>query len=292
MSLETETVLFAFLGTLAISSTNVLFTIVLKRMGSFALAQINNIGNVLVLGGVGLYFLDWELLRWEAFFWFGLLGIVNYSINRWVFYTGMSTVGPSRHVTIVSLTPIPSLFIAIFLLGEDPNLEIFLGTLFVICGVILVSYDPNSSGWIRAGVGWSFMSVLFLTASAYMRNRGMNYMAEPFLLTTWSALVALPTGEILRRFLPKKFFSMGDAKKMIPLILIGITMNSFAQVLINQSMRGKISIAVPIGSSAPVFVLILSAIFLRKTENLNLRVVIGILITVIGVIGIGISRHG
>ena len=63
-------------------------------------------------------------------------------------------------------------------------------------------------------------------------------------------------------------------------------------VLINQSMRGKISIAVPIGSSAPVFVLILSAIFLRKTENLNLRVVIGILITVIGVIGIGISRHG
>ena len=261
-------------------------------MGSFALAQINNIGNVLILGGVGLYFLDWELLRWEAFFWFGLLGIVNYSINRWVFYTGMSTVGPSRHVTIVSLTPIPSLFIAIFLLGEDPNLEIFLGTLFVICGVILVSYDPNSSGWIRAGVGWSFMSVLFLTASAYMRNRGMNYMAEPFLLTTWSALVALPTGEILRRFLPKKFFSMGDAKKMIPLILIGITMNSFAQVLINQSMRGKISIAVPIGSSAPVFVLILSAIFLRKTENLNLRVVIGILITVIGVIGIGISRHG
>ena len=156
----------------------------------------------------------------------------------------------------------------------------------------MVSYDPNSSGWIRAGVGWSFMSVLFLTASAYMRNRGMNYMAEPFLLTTWSALVALPTGEILRRFLPKKFFSMGDAKKMIPLILIGITMNSFAQVLINQSMRGKISIAVPIGSSAPVFVLILSAIFLRKTENLNLRVVIGILITVIGVIGIGISRHG
>ena len=292
MSLETETVLFAFLGTLAISSTNVLFTLVLKRMGSFALAQINNIGNVLILGGVGLYFLDWELLRWEAFFWCGLLGIVYYSINRWVFYTGMSTVGPSRHVTIVSLTPIPSLFIAIFLLGEDPNLEIFLGTLFVICGVILVSYDPNSSGWIRAGVGWSFMSVLFLTASAYMRNRGINYMAEPFLLTTWSALVALPTGEILRRFLPKKFFSMGDAKKMIPLILIGITMNSFAQVLINQSMRGKISIAVPIGSSAPVFVLFLSAIFLRKTENLNLRVVIGILITVIGVIGIGISRHG
>ncbi len=292
MSIETETVLFAFFGTLAISSSNVLFSIVLRRMGAFALAQINNIGNVLVLGGVGLYFLDWELLRWEAFFWFGLLGIINYSINRWVFYTGMSTVGPSRHVTIVSLTPIPSMFIAILLLGEEPNLAIFLGTFFVICGVIIVSYEPSSSGWIRAGIGWSFMSVLFLTASAYMRNRGMNYMAEPFLLTTWSALVAIPTGEILRKFLPKKFFCMGEAKKMIPLLLFGIAMNSFSQVLINQSMRGKISLAVPIGSSAPVFVLILSAIFLRKTENLNFRVVIGILITVLGVIGIGISRHG
>ncbi|MBM32296.1 MAG: hypothetical protein CL764_05495 [Chloroflexi bacterium] len=263
LSIETETVLFAFFGTLAISATNVLFTIVLRRMGAFALAQINNLGNVLILGGVGLYFLDWELLRWEAFFWFGLLGIINYSINRWVFYTGMSTVGPSRHVTIVSLTPIPSMFIAVFLLGENLNLEIFLGTFFVICGVIMVSYEPSSSGWIRAGLGWSFMSVLFLTASAYMRNRGMNYMAEPFLLTTWSALVAIPTGEILRKFLPKKFFCLGDAKKMIPLLLIGVTMNSFAQVLINQSMRGKISLAVPIGSSAPVFVLILSAIFLR-----------------------------
>ena len=71
-------------------------------MGSFALAQFNNLGNTIMLGAVGFWFYEAGSFRWEAFAWFGVLGVMNYSINRWVFYTGMNIVGPSRHITITS----------------------------------------------------------------------------------------------------------------------------------------------------------------------------------------------
>ena len=60
----------------------------------------------------------------------------------------------------------------------------------------------------------------------------------------------------------------------------------------NISLQGKISLAIPIMSTSPVIVMLLSAFFLRDIERLNRRVVVGILITFVGMTAIGIGRHG
>ncbi|MDP6364624.1 MAG: hypothetical protein QF787_00520 [Nitrospinota bacterium] len=75
-------------------------------------------------------------------------------------------------------------------------------------------------------------------------------------------------------------------------MFLGIVLNSAQQVIMNFSLKGQLSLAIPIMSSTPVFVMVLSAIFLRDLERLNRRVVAGILMTMIGMAAIGVGRHG
>ena len=291
MSLESQTILLAISAAFVSAATNITFAPALRQMGSFALAQFNNLGNTVMLGAIGFWLYEPGSFRWEAFAWFSVLGVLNYSINRWIFYTGMNVVGPSRHITITSMVPLPSLFLAVIFLGEEPGRWVLLGTFLVVVGVAAVSYEPSGGRWFRVGIGWSLMSMLMLVASAFMRKQGMSYMAAPALLTAWSALVAIPTSEGLRHFLPKRYFEWGS-KRYIPLLVFGTIINGLMQILINLALKGKLSLAVPILSSTPIFALCLSAMFLRGIERLNARVVLGVCITVLGIVAVSIGRHG
>lgn len=293
MTGETETILLAFLAALLAAGANITFARALAHVGSFTLAQIANMGNAVMLGFYGLYVFEISMFRWEAFAWFGVLGVTNFCINRWFFYTGMRAMGPSRHITIASLAPLPTLLIATLLLGERPGRLVLAGTALVVVGVITVIYAPSKGRWFQAGIGWSLTCMMMFSMGGYMRNRGMNIMPASALLTAWAALVAVPTGEALRAALPSRILSWEKISwSLAPVIFLAIFFNSVQQVVMNISLKGQMSLAIPIMSSTPVIVMLLSAVFLRDLERLNRRVVVGILITFLGMATIGIGRHG
>lgn len=293
MTFETQTILLAFLAAFLAAGTNITFARALAQVGSFTLTQIANMGNVVILGIYGIWAFNISIFRWEAFAWFGALGVCNFCINRWIFYNGMKAMGPSRHVTIASLAPLPTLLVAVLMLDERPGSLVLFGTTLVVAGVITVSYAPSKGRWFQAGIGWSLTSMLVFAGGGYMRNRGMNIMPDSVLLTAWAAFVAVPTGEVFRVAFPTKIFSWEKIGwSLVPVILLGIFFNTVHQVVMNFSLKGQISLAIPIMSASPVFVMVLSSIFLRDLERLNFRAVVGILITFSGMAAIGIGRHG
>jgi drug/metabolite transporter (DMT)-like permease len=98
---------------------------------------------------------------------------------------------------------------------------------------------------------------------------------------------------MMRPYVPKRDNSWGTAGvAVVPAVAAGIFLSSIHQIFVNTALMGQLSLAIPIMSAAPVFVMILSAIFLRDLERLNQRVVIGILITAAGMVAIGAGRHG
>ncbi len=293
MTAESETIILALTSAILAAASNIAFARALAKVGSFVLAQVANLGNAIILGIYAYWVFDFSIFRWEAFAWFGVLGISNFCINRWFFYTGMRAMGPSRHITITSLAPLPALLIAVLVLGEEPGALVFFGTALVIIGVITVIYSPDEGRWFQAGIGWSLASMLMFTAGGYMRNRGMHIMPASALLTAWAAMIAVPMAEVFRQILPRHFFSWGGAGwALVPVIVLGIVLNSAQQVIMNFSLKGQMSLAIPIMSATPVFVMVLSALFLRDLERLNRRVVVGILVTIIGMAAIGLGRHG
>ena len=57
MTLESQTILLAISAAFVSSATNIAFAPALRQMGSFALAQVNNLGNSVMLGAIGFWML-------------------------------------------------------------------------------------------------------------------------------------------------------------------------------------------------------------------------------------------
>jgi uncharacterized membrane protein len=66
-------------------------------------------------------------------------------------------------------------------------------------------------------------------------------------------------------------------------ILAGVTENLSVLLLVFALGLGSVSIAAPLSSVSPIFVLVLSFFFLRGIEILNRRIVAGTLLIVTGV---------
>jgi uncharacterized membrane protein len=70
---------------------------------------------------------------------------------------------------------------------------------------------------------------------------------------------------------------------LLHFVIAGIMENAAVLLTIMALGVGAVSVVLPLTGTAPVFVLLLSAVFLRGVEVLNGRVVLGTLLIVAGV---------
>ncbi len=81
---------------------------------------------------------------------FVLLGILQTATSLLTF-TGLAKIGASRSVPLRSSYPLWSAIIAILLLGEEASVTILAGTLLVVAGVVLVTWQPGERIPLIAG---------------------------------------------------------------------------------------------------------------------------------------------
>jgi uncharacterized membrane protein len=70
---------------------------------------------------------------------------------------------------------------------------------------------------------------------------------------------------------------------LVDFVLAGITENVSVFLLVAALSVGAVSVAAPLASVSPVFVLVFSFFFLRGIEMLNRRIVLGTLLIVAGI---------
>ena len=75
------------------------------------------------------------------FLWFLLIGFINYPGGRLMNNISINSIGPSKSAIIVSSSPIFAVIFAVLFAGESLNIFIVLGTMAIMCGVILVVTD-------------------------------------------------------------------------------------------------------------------------------------------------------
>lgn len=90
------------------------------------------------------FIFHWSLisgLSGGIFLWFLLIGFINYPGGRLMNNISINSIGPSKSAIIVSSSPIFAAIFAVLFAGESLNIFIVLGTMAIICGVILVVTD-------------------------------------------------------------------------------------------------------------------------------------------------------
>jgi drug/metabolite transporter, DME family len=216
---------------------------------------------------------------------FLVAGILAPGIGRTLSYVGIEKIGVARSVPIANSSPIFASVFAVVFLAETWVPQNILGTVLVIGGVIILSVaKPTQGEWRKLDVVYPLVGAMAFGASAILRKAGLGFVNIPILAAAVTAgAAALFSFYLLQMQGGKKAFKLTH-KSAAWLFTAGF-FNTAAMLSVFYALsHGKVVIVEPLVSSNPVMTLLLTSIFLRDLEALNLRVLIGALLTVTGTI--------
>lgn len=256
------------------------------RYASVALAALMGfvLSTVVLWAVIGLLF-PLSLLYTDATWYFIISGLIQPAIVRFLHYTGIVRLGASRAGPVRSVTPLFAIFLAFTFLGERPDTGVYLGSLLSVAGVWLTSSRrEGESEWRTVHLAYP-LGAAFLTAiSQNFRKTGLLIMPNPYVatavtITTSLAVFSLSlaaTGQLRTTF-------QGD-RKCLPFYGTAAVVSATAQLLGYIALsQGDVSVVVPLINTNPLFIVLLSALFLRDLETVNARVAAGAALIVTGI---------
>ncbi|HTF92402.1 MAG TPA: EamA family transporter [Verrucomicrobiae bacterium] len=218
-------------------------------------------------------------------------GIFAPGIGRTMSYVGIEKIGVARSVPIANSSPIFASILAVIFLAEVWLLQNIVGTLLVISGVVALSMAKPAQGrWRKFDVIYPAIGALAFRASSILRKAGLEYVAIPVLAGAVTAGTAAIFSFALLQFRGGKEalkLTRQSAAWLFPAALF----NTAATLSVFYALSpGKVVIVEPLVSSNPVLTLFFTAIFLRDLEAVNLRVIGGALLTVMGTILVVLAK--
>jgi drug/metabolite transporter (DMT)-like permease len=225
----------------------------------------------------------WELLTPGA--WVGFIGggLAGAAIGRRFIYESINLLGPSRAATIRSVSPMLTAFAAVLLYQEEITPLRWAAIISIVGGAALVSWTPGSGarGWLAIGVLYALGA-----AAAY----GIRPLFLKFALDQADAPLA---GSIIGAFAALLWALAADRPRLGALRLDrsffwftfgGITQTTALLALTFGLNEGDVSLVYSLTAAAPLFTLAFTAVFLRGVEQMTLRLVLGAIAVVAGVI--------
>ena len=220
-------------------------------------------------------------------------GFFMITISRLTYYYAIRRIGPSRTIPIAASTPAVTAILATIFLGEPFTTPIVLGLLCLIVGLsMVVRSEPAQAnpeigltrkntvkGYISAGLttlNWSASGVMVRTITL-----DMNALAASALLIwiglafAWVLAVGFRARETAGK-IPKASWKW----MLLAAVCQTIAVPSFSNAMARTYAVGVTSIT----SVQPLLVIMGSHLFLRESENITGKLVLGALMTVMGTV--------
>jgi drug/metabolite transporter, DME family len=279
-----------------LSSLGFAFSHILIRRG---LAKSNPLAGFCIsisISAITLWILTALYLPLSAFWthtiWYFVVGGVFASgLGRWLVYIAIDKLGVARSIPVASTSPMFASILAVFIVGEQWTFLAFLGTVLIIGGVIIISRTHTQKReWRRADLIFPIMAALSFALSANVRKLGFLIENLPLMASCVNATTGLVLGMFLIvgqggvkiLWMPKHIFSWFLAAGLCN--TAGMLANFYALSM------GDVVIVEPLISTSPVLSVMLTAIFLRDVETVNLRVGLGVACTFVGTVLLVLSK--
>ncbi len=224
-------------------------------------------------------------------FLFVLSGLLQ-PILRFLTYAGIHYVGAAAGTTLRGAHPLFSTTLAILFLGESLNLLIVLGTIAIVAGVALISWQGNTKQasfrcWHLAYP----LSAAFLAGVSHpLRRYTLKLANEPLYLAAVIGIVALPWLASATLLPGQNQKPVWDSRAMVPFVIAGALETLGILLGIIALSIGQVVVVSPIIATSPLWIVLGSWLFLRDIERLTLRTLFGAVCVVAGTIAISIVR--
>ena len=230
----------------------------------------------------------------HAIWYFAVGGLFASGLGRWLVYVSIDRLGVARSIPVISTTPMFASILAVILVGEHWTLGAFFGTVLIICGVVVISQTHEQrADWRRRDLIFPLLGALSFSFSASVRKLGFFIDNLPLM----ASCVNATTGLVLAIAM---VYGQGGPRKVLPMsrsvfwwfVAAGICNTTGMLANFYALSTGDIVIVEPLISTNPVLTVVLTAIFLRDVETVNLRVCVGVAFTFVGTLLLVYSRAG
>jgi uncharacterized membrane protein len=211
-------------------------------------------------------------------------GIIQPAMVRVLFYIGIVRLGVSRAGPIRGTSPLFSVAIAFFLFQDRPDFIVYLGGILTVAGTWLVSYRrAGEAKWRPLDLLFPLGAAMLASVSQNIRKVGLNSTSEPIIAATISTATSLVC-LLASLALSKKASSMQINRRCLPYYGGAAVFALIGQLCTFIALNGgQISVIAPLSNTTPLFVIGLTALFLRAEEKINRYVVIGVVLLVAGI---------
>ena len=228
---------------------------------------------------------DWDV---TAVWPFALAGVLGPGVSQVLFTLAIRDAGPSRASATVGMAPLFAVTFAAVLLGEPLVAGIVLGAVLIVSGGVLLASETDRPGHVKT-IGLVFAlagALVFAFRDTFVRWLAVDADVAPELAIS-ATLVAGGVTILLALVVSRTRLRMGSFPYFLPAgLMFGLSYVSLYEAF----FRGRLSVVAPLVATESLWGVGLSAVFLRRTEGVGRRLVLGALLVVSGGILIGVFR--
>ena len=241
---------------------------------------------------IALLFTDLSTINFEAMLIFVVVGILTPTLSRLVYFKGLDSVGVSVNTSLYAMEPLYSSVFASIFLSEVIALPNWIGIFLIISGAILIERSMSEKGFgltsfLKKGAFFPIIAALIVSITSVTKKYGLLLYNEPLLgfavgnsvslviyITFFFFFSSIRSNFSIRNF--KMFWKPG----------LGVALG--ALISFYALSYGMVSVVAPIVQIMPLFVLLLTYLYLKELEKISSRFVINTIIIVIGAILVSI----
>lgn len=228
----------------------------------------------------------WESAHFHPLGWlfFALAGIAGPAVGRVCFFHSIHLMGVARAVPLNSTMPLFSAIAGIYVLGERPGSYILAGTILIVLGCMGITAkrgeaQPIRRSYLLVALG----SVVFFSVSHMLRKLGVGASPNPFLGISIMSVAGGVFLYVFGQYLPPGLRPSLMVRKAWVAYSIGGLLNTLSVLLHLYGLRyGDLTIVIPLAATAPLWALLLTAIFLRRIESITWPILLGTVAVVVG----------
>ena len=228
--------------------------------------------------------------------WVLIFGFLHFGIGRSSGIVSFDIVGASRvSLFVLVQSPIAAL-IAIVFAGESLRPLAAVGTTAVVVALALASGDTLTRGW-RTDRRYLFgcLTALFSGAATgvgiVLSKKAVEVYDSPLVVSSLSMLAAMlfvvPVVAVIAARYPAVRSFDSNSMGFIVLSGLGTAVAGAGQFFAVQ--HGDVVVVAPIIATFPLWTLLMSHIFIARLEQITLRLVVGALFAVAGVIAVALG---
>jgi uncharacterized membrane protein len=276
---------FAILSAMGWASDSILVRFGLRKSNIFAAMFVSYAVSVTGMWSYLIATTSLEFLKSPAMIYYVISGCIQPLFARALFYQGITRIGVARAGPLRGIEPLFASAIAVVFLHERPGGLVFLGTLLIVASLWLISgKQQGDTRWRVLDALFPISAALISAISQTLRKQALTIIPDPIVAVAMvtSVSLVLLIGFVL---VTRRTHQLRLERGGFPFFFCAAIIAALAQVANFIAIgRGQLSVIIPLLNTSPLFTVFFSAVFLRKIETVNSRIVLGAVLMVGGVV--------